>query len=125
MGRYILLRLWRLTTDRRIWKFGFARPENGESHALTRLPGALQQTLLFQPTLSPDCKWLSLLLTDGGTTNIWAQPTAGGAMRQITDFGNQATFIARRISWSADGHSIYAAVGKGEADIVLLNNLLH
>ena len=44
-------------------------------------------------------------------------------MRRITDFGHQATFIARRISWSSDAHSVYAAVGKGEADIVLLSNL--
>ncbi len=34
-----------------------------------------------------------------------------------------ATFITRRVSWSSDGHSIYAAVGKGEADIVLLSNV--
>jgi glucose/arabinose dehydrogenase len=44
-------------------------------------------------------------------------------MRRITDFGHQATFITRRISWSSDGRSLYAAVGKGEADIVLLSNL--
>jgi len=44
-------------------------------------------------------------------------------MRRITDFGHQATFVTRRVSWSSDGHSIYAAVGKGEADIVLLSNL--
>jgi len=44
-------------------------------------------------------------------------------MRRITDFGRQATFITRRVSWSSDGHSIYAAVGKGEADIMLFSNL--
>jgi hypothetical protein len=27
------------------------------------------------------------------------------------------------VSWSSDGHSIYAAVGQGEADIVLLSNM--
>jgi Tol biopolymer transport system component len=77
----------------------------------------------MQPVLSPDDKWLAVVVADGPTTNIWAQPTAGGEMRQITDFGHQATFIARRVSWSGDGKSIYAAVGKGEADIVLLSNL--
>ena len=77
----------------------------------------------MQPVLSPDGKWLAMLLLDGPVTNIWAQPTNGGAMRRITDFGTQATFIARRVSWSSDGKSIYAAVGKGEADIVLVSNL--
>jgi Tol biopolymer transport system component len=101
-----------------------ARPESGESRSLARLPGArLLRSLLFQPTLSPDSKWLAVLLTDGATTNLWEVSTANGELRRITDFGNQATFIARRVSWSPDGRSIYAAVGKGEADIVLLNNL--
>jgi hypothetical protein len=45
-------------------------------------------------------------------------------MCRITDFGRQATFITRRVSWSSNGHSIYAAVGKGEADVVLLRNLM-
>jgi eukaryotic-like serine/threonine-protein kinase len=101
-----------------------AYPENGPAQKLARISGSrLSSGVLMQPVLSPDGKWLALLLTDGPTTNIWAQPTDGGAMRKITDFGAQATFIVRRVSWSSDGHSIYAAVGKGEADIVLLSNL--
>jgi Tol biopolymer transport system component len=101
-----------------------ASPENGPAQELTRISGSrLSSWLLMQPVLSPDGKWLALLLTDGRTTDIWAQPTAGGPMRRITDFGLQATFITRRVSWSSDGHSIYAAVGKGEADVVLLSHL--
>ena len=99
-----------------------AKPENGTPQRLTRLSGARLSNLM-QPVLSPDGKWLATLLTDGPTTNIWAQPISGGIMRRITDFGRQATFIARRVSWSSDGHSIYAAVGHGEADIVLLSDL--
>ena len=101
-----------------------ANPENGPAQKVARISGSrLSKSVLMQPILSPDGKWLAVLLTDGPTTNIWAQPTAGGEMRRITDFGTQATFIGRRVSWSSDGHSIYAAVGKGEADIVQLSNL--
>jgi Tol biopolymer transport system component len=101
-----------------------ANPDNGPAHELTRISGSrLSSWLLMQPVLSPDGKWLALLLTDGRTTDIWAQPTGGGPMRRITDFGQQAMFITRRVSWSSDGRSIYAAVGKGEADIVLLSHL--
>jgi Tol biopolymer transport system component len=101
-----------------------ASPESGAPRKVARISGSrLASWLLMQPVLSPDGKWLATLLTDGPTTDIWAQPTAGGSMRRITDFGRQATFITRRVSWSSDGHSIYAAVGKGEADIVLLSNL--
>jgi len=101
-----------------------AKPENATPQKLVRISGSrLSSWVLMQPVLSPDGKWLAMLLMDGLTTNIWAQPTAGGEMLRLTDFGTQATFIGRRVSWSSDGRSIYAAVGKGEADIVLLTNL--
>jgi len=101
-----------------------ANPEGGPAQKVARISGSRQSSwLLMQPVLSPDGKWLAALLTDGPTTEIWAQPTAGGPMRRITDFGRQATFISRRVSWSSDGRFIYAAMGKGQADIVLLSNL--
>lgn len=101
-----------------------ASPDTGPAKSLARISGfRLSNWLLMQPVLSPDGKWLALLLTDGPTTNIWAQPTSGGPMRKITDFGHQATFISRRVSWSSDGRSIYAALGKGEADVVFFRNL--
>jgi eukaryotic-like serine/threonine-protein kinase len=101
-----------------------AKPDNGPSKVLTRLLGSrLSRSLLMQPVLSPDGKFLVVLLTDGATTNMWTVATDSGSLRPVTDFGHQATFIARRVSWSSDGKSIYAAVGKGEADIVLLTHL--
>ncbi len=102
-----------------------ANPDNGPARKLARISGSRYSSwVLMQPVLSPDGKSLAVMLTDGPTTNIWAVSTASGEMKKITDFGQQATFIARRVSWSSDGKSIYAAVGKGEADIVLLSNLL-
>jgi Tol biopolymer transport system component len=101
-----------------------AKPDNGPNKVLTRLAGSrLSSSLLMQPVLSPDGKFLVVLLTDGATTNMWTVATDNGSLRPVTDFGHQATFIARRVSWSSDGKSIYAAVGKGEADIVLLTHL--
>ena len=104
-----------------------AQPDTAQGHAISRISGSrqLSSASVMQPVISPDGKWLALLLLDGTTTNIWAQPTSGGGMKQITDFGHEATFIARRVSWSSDGKYIYAAIGKGEADIVLLSNLAH
>jgi len=101
-----------------------AKPDNGPNKVLTRLPGSrLSSSLLMQPVLSPDGKFLAVLLMDGPTTNMWTVATDTGSLRPVTDFGHQATLIARRVSWSSDGKSIYAAVGKGEADIVLLTHL--
>ena len=110
------------TADLEIFK---AHPENGPANTLQRISGArLPSWIMPQPILSPDGNWLAMPLADGPTCNIWVQPTSGGPMRRITDFGRQATFITRRVSWSSDGKSIYAAVGKGESDIVQLSNLL-
>jgi Tol biopolymer transport system component len=78
----------------------------------------------FNPALSPDGRWLAMPLSDGLTTNIWALSTEDGRWQQVTDFGDRAIFIARRVSWSSDGRSIFAAIGEGDADVVLLSGLI-
>ena len=102
-----------------------ATPEDGPSHALARIPASrVPSWQIVNPALSPDGEWLAMPLTDGYTTNIWALSTRTSAWRQVTDFGDRATFIARRVSWSPDGMSILAAVGEGDADVVLLDGLV-
>jgi serine/threonine protein kinase/WD40 repeat protein len=102
-----------------------ATPEDGPSRPVARVPASrVPSWQIINPTLSPDGEWLAMPLTDGFTTNIWALSTATGAWRQVTDFGERATFIARRVSWSSDGRFILAAVGEGDSDIVLLDGLL-
>ena len=102
-----------------------ARPENGPAHLLANIPGSrVPAWQIVHPVISPDGKWLALTLTDGGVTNLWALSTANGSLRQITDFGQRRTFICRRVSWSSDGRFIFAALGEGDADVVLLDGLL-
>jgi eukaryotic-like serine/threonine-protein kinase len=102
-----------------------AKPDTSDGKLLGKIPGSrLQSRVVMQPTLSIDGKWLALVLNDGTTANIYKMSTADGTLRQATDFGHDSTFIGRRVSWSKDGRSIYAAIGKGESDIVLLGNLL-
>ena len=98
-----------------------ASPEDAASRVLTRIPShRLPAWQRLQFVLSPDGRWLAVPLTDGATTNVWAISTTDGSFRQITDFGHRPTFIVRRVSWSADGRSVFAAVGEGDADVVLL-----
>ena len=104
-----------------------ATPENGPSRLLVRVPAtrlARWTIQIVNPALSPDGKSLAQALVDMVTTNLWILSTATGEWRQITDFGDRATFIARRVSWSPDGQSILAAVGEGDSDIVLHTGLL-
>jgi Tol biopolymer transport system component len=102
-----------------------ATPESGPFRVVTRIPPSrVPIWQIVNPALSPDGQWLAQALTDGYTTNIWALSTKGGDWRQLTDFGDRATFIARRVSWSSDGRSVLAAVADGDADIVRLSGLL-
>jgi len=101
-----------------------ATPEDAPFRVLARI--AASRAPIWQivnPALSPDGKWLAQALTDGFTTNLWALSTTTSEWRQITDFGDRATFIARRVSWSSDGRYILAAVAEGDSDIVLLEGL--
>ncbi len=111
------------------WNFDLssASPENGPAHRLARIAGTRSPyRRSFQPlVISPDGQSLATPLTDHGTTNVWAYPVAGGAPLQLTDFGDRAVEIVRRVSWSPDGKSIYAAVGEADADIVLFGGLIH
>ena len=68
--------------------------------------------------ISKDGKWLALPLDDSLGTNIYVASATDGKLKQVTDFGQKRTFIARRLDWSADGKWIFAAVGEGDADIV-------
>ena len=107
------------------WEIRAATPESGPSRVLAQIPARrIPPWQLVHPVISPDGKWLALPLTDGPVTNLWALSTSGsGELRQITDFGSRATFIARRVSWSVDGQFVFAALGEGDADVVLLRGL--
>jgi WD40 repeat protein len=103
-----------------------ATPEDAPSRVFARIPSSrVPLWQIVSPALSPDGKWLAQALTDGFTTNVWALSTTTGEWRQITDFGERPTFIARHVSWSSDGRSILAAVPEGDSDIILLEGLSH
>jgi len=108
------------------WEIRMAAPENGPAKALARIAVARVpiSPLFFHMFLSPDRRWLALPLTDGGSSNIWVVPTDGTAPRAVTDFGGRTVVIARRVSWSPDGRSIYAAVADIDADVVMLDGLI-
>jgi serine/threonine protein kinase len=116
----------RVRTDAWDWKVESASSADGPATLLCDVPGARVplSAALMPFTLSPDERWLAAPLTDASTTNLWLQSTAGGPLRQVTDFGDRPTLIVRRLSWSPDSQFIYAAVAEVDSDIVLLDGLL-
>ena len=97
-----------------------AKPENGPSQVLGQVAGLRVPagTINFQPSLSRDGKWLAMALMDGSTANLWALSTEGLGLRQLTDFSPRSVVMARRVSWSKDGKSIYASFAEVDSDIV-------
>jgi Tol biopolymer transport system component len=108
------------------WEIRKASPEDGPFQALARITGAqVPVDFLNVHTIpSPDGRWLAQPLSDGVTTDLWALSTDDGTMRRLTDFADRPVVIARRVSWSPDGQSVYAAVAELDADVVALEGLL-
>lgn len=103
-----------------------ASPDSAPSRLLAPISGhRVPSWQGLHPVLSHDGKWLALTLNDKFGTNLWLLSTIDGSMHLVTDFGDHRTFIARRVSWSLDDKLIFAAVGEGNADIVLFDGLLH
>ncbi|HEU4694611.1 MAG TPA: protein kinase, partial [Vicinamibacterales bacterium] len=101
-----------------------ASPEDAPSRLIARIPSSrVAPWQIVNPALSPDGQLLAMPLTDGLATNIWVFSLNTQEWRQVTDFGGRSIFIARRVSWSSDGRFILAAVGEGDADVVLLNGV--
>jgi len=101
-----------------------ARPESGPSVRLAQIAGErVPHWQVFQPSLSHDGRWLALPLNDFTTTNLYLLSTIDGSWRQVTDFSSRRTFIVRRVAWSSDDRDLFAAVGDGDADIVLIEGL--
>jgi hypothetical protein len=114
--------------DRGIWDWEIRRasPEDGPSETIGRVSGArlLISPLYVHPALSSDGRWLALGLADGATTNVWALSTIDGSWRQMTDFGDQPTVMARQVAWSPDDAYVFAAVSKNIGDIVMFDGLV-
>ena len=68
---------------------------------------------------APDQKGLQYLLTRQGATNVWEQPLADGAPRQVTDFTSGHIF---GFAWTRDGKQLLLARGERSSDVVLISN---
>jgi hypothetical protein len=100
-----------------------AMPPDGPASVLTSIPSTRipVNVRMLVPTLSNDNTMLAVPLIDGQTSNIWALPTSGAPLRQLTDFGHRSVTIARRVAWSPDDKFIYAAVADVQTDLVSMS----
>jgi serine/threonine protein kinase/Tol biopolymer transport system component len=69
---------------------------------------------------SPDGKSIQYAMTRGGAGNIWEQPLAGGAPRQITKF--PAGLNINGFGWSGDGKQLAVSRGSSTNNVVILSD---
>ena len=67
----------------------------------------------------PDGQAVAYVETRDGVSNIWRQPTGGGAAKQLTNFTADRIF---RFAWSPDGKQLACARGSQISDVVLISN---
>jgi eukaryotic-like serine/threonine-protein kinase len=88
--------------------------EGGEpAHHFDAPPG------MFGLRWSPDGKAFQYVLTRGGVSNLWEQPLAGGAPKQLTNF--KAEQIVD-FEWSLNGKQLALSRGHLSSNVVLISN---
>jgi Tol biopolymer transport system component len=74
---------------------------------------------MFGLSWAPDSKSFQYVLTREGVSNLWEQPLAGGASRQLTHFKTDLIFD---FAWSLDGKQLALARGNRNSNVVLISN---
>lgn len=76
-------------------------------------PSTIQQYLNIKsagsPSLSPDGKRMAYLTNATGTTQVWAIELPNGTPRQLTDYGDNISFVR----WLGDGNGIIFGKARG------------
>ncbi len=111
-GRYIVCSYYR---DENFKGFAIIRFEDGEPIRLLPIPVIANQRVRW----TPDGNGLTYIDVRDGVSNIWLQPLAGDAPRQITDFKREQIFS---YDWSADGKNLVCERGAELSDVVAIKN---
>lgn len=67
-----------------------------------------------------DSSGLTYINNQGGVSNIWMQPLAGGPPKQLTSFKSDMIF---HFDWSRDGKQLALSRGVFTSDVILFNNV--
>ena len=74
--------------------------------------------LFASPHWMPGSEAIDYVLTHNGVSNIWRQNLAGGAPKQITNFGSGQIFD---FEWSREGRQLALTRGS-QSDVIMIKN---
>jgi serine/threonine protein kinase len=72
-----------------------------------------------EPRWAPGGEAIDYVMTRNGVSNIWQQSLAGGAPKQITNFGAGQIFD---FEWSRDGRQLALTRGSESSDVIMMRN---
>jgi Tol biopolymer transport system component len=97
------------------WRIAVAPFEGGEPLRTFDIPALPNLSLRW----TPDGRAVAYVDTQGGVSNIFAQPLDGGKARQLTDFKQERIFS---FGYSRDGKQLALSRGTINNDVVLISN---
>jgi serine/threonine protein kinase len=73
------------------------------------------------PRWRADSREITYIVTRGGVSNIWAQPSNNGTARQLTNFNEGQIFA---FAWSPDGKQLICVRGSNLRTVVMMKDFL-
>jgi dipeptidyl aminopeptidase/acylaminoacyl peptidase len=97
------------------FSFAIMSSQGGPVSKIFRLPDTWS---LWSLSWAPDGRALTFIDSRKGVDNLWNQPVAGGAAKQLTSFKADGIF---NFAWSRDGRLVLAR-GALASDVVMISN---
>jgi eukaryotic-like serine/threonine-protein kinase len=69
---------------------------------------------------TPDGRALAYAVTNGGISNIWAQPLSGGSLKQLTHFTSHQII---NFVWSREGRQLALSRSLANSDVVIISDI--
>jgi len=69
------------------------------------------------PKWTPDGRGITFIDVRGSSRDLWVQPFAGGAAKQLTDFKENGIY---RREWTRDGKQVAIVRGESSSDVVMI-----
>ncbi len=98
------------------WKIAVIPANGGTPQRIFDRQRAEYQT--FELNWTPDGRAVTYEATQGGVSNIWSQPLAGGRPRRLTNF---TTDYIYGFAWAFDGKQLAVVRGAWDSDVLLLS----
>jgi hypothetical protein len=105
-----------MDTYTREWKLAVVGAEGGSPITVFDLPPNTEVSR--GPAWTPDNRGITVIVARGAQINLWLQPVAGGAPKQVTNFGSPVLY---RRDYSRDGKRVAIVRGEGIGNAVMIS----